>query len=152
VPNNAIATARTAAQQWARHSWGGRKFLHGHAAIVSSAATNDNSFSRAIAVREIARRTPLDRLVAMTDQIVFDRNRYIDRLTRAGISDDDATAFAEALETSLRVRPSPAQPAATQPQPIPAPKSLWASSLPFAGGIVVGLVLIGIWMAFEHWR
>jgi hypothetical protein len=37
----------------------------------------------------------------MTD-ILFDRLTYIDRLKRAGISDDNARAHAEALDMALR--------------------------------------------------
>lgn len=38
----------------------------------------------------------------MTDQILFDKLVYIDRLKRAGISDDHARAHAEAMEEALR--------------------------------------------------
>ncbi len=39
---------------------------------------------------------------AMTDQILFDRLAYIDRLKRGGIGDDQARAHAEAMDAALR--------------------------------------------------
>jgi hypothetical protein len=38
----------------------------------------------------------------MTNNILFDRLAYIDRLTRAGISDDHARAHADAMGEALR--------------------------------------------------
>jgi hypothetical protein len=38
----------------------------------------------------------------MTDQILFDKLVYIDRLKRAGITDDQARAHAEAMDEALR--------------------------------------------------
>jgi hypothetical protein len=38
----------------------------------------------------------------MTDQILFDRLTYIDRLKRGGIADDQARAHAEAMDAALR--------------------------------------------------
>jgi len=38
----------------------------------------------------------------MADQILFDRLRYIDRLTQAGVGAGDARAHADALEEALR--------------------------------------------------
>jgi hypothetical protein len=38
----------------------------------------------------------------MTDQILFDRLIYMDRLKRAGISDDQARAHTEAMDEALR--------------------------------------------------
>lgn len=38
----------------------------------------------------------------MADQILFDKLRFIDRLTHAGVAEDQARAHAEALEESLR--------------------------------------------------
>jgi hypothetical protein len=38
----------------------------------------------------------------MTDQILFDRLVYVDRLKRAGISEDQARAHAEAFDGALR--------------------------------------------------
>lgn len=38
----------------------------------------------------------------MTDQILFDRLRYMDRLKQAGISDDQARAHADAIDEALR--------------------------------------------------
>ena len=35
-------------------------------------------------------------------QLLFDKLRYMDRLTRAGMADDQARAQAEALEEALR--------------------------------------------------
>jgi len=37
----------------------------------------------------------------MTDQILFDKLIYIDRLKRAGISEDQARAHAEAMDEAL---------------------------------------------------
>ena len=38
----------------------------------------------------------------MTDQILFDKLIYIDRLKRAGITDEQARAHAEAMDEALR--------------------------------------------------
>jgi hypothetical protein len=38
----------------------------------------------------------------MADQILFDKLRFIDRLKRAGIDDDQARAHAEAMDEALR--------------------------------------------------
>lgn len=38
----------------------------------------------------------------MTDQILFDKLVYIDRLKRAGIGEDQARAYAEAMDEALR--------------------------------------------------
>jgi hypothetical protein len=38
----------------------------------------------------------------MTDQILFDRLTYIDRLKRGGIGDEQARAHAEAMDAALR--------------------------------------------------
>jgi hypothetical protein len=38
----------------------------------------------------------------MTDQILFDRLAYIDRLIRAGVSADQARAHADAMDAALR--------------------------------------------------
>jgi hypothetical protein len=38
----------------------------------------------------------------MTDQILFDRLVYIDRLKRGGIAEDQARAHAEAMDSALR--------------------------------------------------
>ena len=38
----------------------------------------------------------------MTDQILFDRLVYIDRLKKAGVSEDQARAHADALDEALR--------------------------------------------------
>ncbi|MBV9290260.1 MAG: hypothetical protein JO288_21000 [Hyphomicrobiales bacterium] len=38
----------------------------------------------------------------MADQILFDRLRYIDRLTQAGVGQDQARAHADALDEALR--------------------------------------------------
>lgn len=38
----------------------------------------------------------------MSEQILFDRLAYIDRLKRAGIADDQARAHAEAMDEALR--------------------------------------------------
>jgi hypothetical protein len=38
----------------------------------------------------------------MTDQLLFDKLAYMDRLKRAGLSEDHARAHAEAMEEALR--------------------------------------------------
>ena len=38
----------------------------------------------------------------MTDQILFDRLRYMDKLTSAGIPEDQARAHADAMNDALR--------------------------------------------------
>jgi hypothetical protein len=38
----------------------------------------------------------------MTSQVLFDKLAYIDRLTRAGIADEQARAHAEAMDEALR--------------------------------------------------
>ena len=38
----------------------------------------------------------------MADQILFDKLIFIDRLKRAGVADDQARAYAEALDEALR--------------------------------------------------
>ena len=38
----------------------------------------------------------------MSDQILFDKLAYIDKLKSAGISDDQARAHAEAMDAALR--------------------------------------------------
>ncbi len=45
---------------------------------------------------------PVTDIGAMTDQILFDRLTYIDRLKRGGIGDDQARAHAEAMDAALR--------------------------------------------------
>jgi 2-phosphoglycerate kinase len=38
----------------------------------------------------------------MADQILFDKLIYVDRLTRAGVQEDQARAHAEAIDEALR--------------------------------------------------
>lgn len=38
----------------------------------------------------------------MTDQILFDRLRYLDRLTAAGVPEEQARAHADAIDEALR--------------------------------------------------
>jgi hypothetical protein len=41
-------------------------------------------------------------MMPMADQILFDRLIYVDRLKRAGISEDQARAHADAMDEALR--------------------------------------------------